>query len=268
MIRGLLGYHRFTTGRVQVLGCDPYSNALDLRRRIGYVSDAPGLYEWMSIAEIGWYAAGLYPPGYQKRFGELCAGFGLPPDAKISQLSKGMRAQVALALAMAFDPELLVLDEPTSGLDPLVRRTFLESMIDRAASGQTVFLSSHQIHEVERVADFVAILHAGKLQVVGNLEDLKSQVAILKFSMRDPLLASPAVLSELDILNCRIEGRTWRLMVRHPKPDLSMQLEKDPNVFELSIVRPNLEELYLGFTQSESSKLPLPDRSEQQSGVA
>ena len=73
-----------------------------------------------------------------------------------------MRAKVALSLALAHDPDLLILDEPTSGLDPLVRREFLESMVDRAAVGKTVFLSSHQITEVERVADHVAILHAGR----------------------------------------------------------------------------------------------------------
>ena len=117
--------------------------------------------------------------------------FNVPLDAKIRDLSKGMRAKVALALAMAFDPPLLVLDEPTSGLDPIVRRAFLESMVDRAAAGQTVFLSSHQIHEVERVADYVAILHEGKLQVVAKLDDLKADVTMVSYSMRDPLLAAP-----------------------------------------------------------------------------
>ena len=82
---------------------------------------------------------------------------------KLKALSKGTRAKVVLSLALAHQPELLMLDEPTSGLDALVRREFLESMVDRAAQGQTVFLSSHQIGEVERVADIVAILRKGKL---------------------------------------------------------------------------------------------------------
>ncbi len=146
---------------------------MDLRRRVGYVADQPGLYEWMTVADAGWYASGFYEAGFIERFAQLAGDFQLPMETKIRDLSKGMRAKVALSLAMAFDPKLLILDEPTSGLDPLVRRTFLESMVDRAAAGQTVFLSSHQIQEVERVADYVAILHEGKLQVVSNLDDLK-----------------------------------------------------------------------------------------------
>ena len=92
---------------------------------------------------------------------------------KIKHLSKGTRAKVALSLALAHKPELLILDEPTSGLDPLVRREFLESMIDVASEGRTVLLSSHQVSEVERVADMVVILLGGELICVESLEELK-----------------------------------------------------------------------------------------------
>ncbi len=89
---------------------------MQLRRRVGYVADAPGMYEWMSVAQAGWYASGFYADGFLTRYAQLCADFSLPADTAIRSLSKGMRAKVALALAMAFDPELLILDEPTSGL--------------------------------------------------------------------------------------------------------------------------------------------------------
>ena len=249
LIRGLLGYHRFNTGTVNVLGIDPRKRPMDLRRRVGYVSDAPGLYEWMSVADAGWYASGFYLPGFLQRYAELCAEFKLPADTKIRDLSKGMRAKVALSLAMAFDPELLILDEPTSGLDPLVRREFLESMVDRAAAGQTVFLSSHQIHEVERVADWVAILHAGQLQVVAPLEELKSAVRILSFSQRDTLLALPPELDQLDVLHRSVAGRSMRMMVRGMTPEIESVLHRHETIFDMKVVRPNLEELYLGFTQ-------------------
>src|SRR3990172_3030859 len=96
-----------------------------------------------------------------------------------------MYAKVVLSLALALDPEVLVLDEPTSGLDALVRREFLESMVDRAAAGQTVFLSSHQIGEVERVADLVAILREGRLVLVEPLDRLKSQVRELTLTTQN-----------------------------------------------------------------------------------
>ena len=102
-----------------------------------------------------------------------------------------MHAKVVLSLALAHQPELLILDEPTSGLDALVRREFLESMVDRAAQGQTVFLSSHQIVEVERVADIVAILRKGKLLLVEPLDQLKAQVRRLTVTLKDGATALP-----------------------------------------------------------------------------
>ena len=142
---------------------------LDVRRRTGYVPESPVLYDWMTVAEIGWFAAAFHldahgtTSSYQYRYTELTRGFDLPATKKIKALSKGMRAKVSLSLALASDPSLLILDEPTSGLDVLVRRDFLESMVDLAGAGRTVLLSSHQIGEVERVASHVALLHKGKL---------------------------------------------------------------------------------------------------------
>ncbi len=251
LIRSLLGYHRFASGSVRVCGFDPAKEPLDLRRKVGYVSDAPGLYDWMTVAQAAWYASGFYFYSQQflKRYEALAREFNLPPDAKIRNLSKGMRAKVALSLAMAFDPELLILDEPTSGLDPLVRRSFLESMIDRAASGQTVFLSSHQIHEVERVADWVAILHQGKIQVAAPLDELKSNCHLLSYALRDPLLAPPEALQDLRVLQRTQSGRTVRLLVQGLTEKTLEAMKQDSNLFEVSDMRPNLEELYLGFTQ-------------------
>ncbi len=249
LIRGLLGFHQFSSGAVEVLGKSPAKEPMELRRLVGYVSDQPGLYEWMTVAEAGWYASGFYAAGFLERFSQLAIDFNLPLDGKVRDLSKGMRAKVALSLAMAFDPQLLVLDEPTSGLDPLVRRAFLESMVDRAAAGQTVFLSSHQIQEVERVADYVAILHAGKLQVVARLDDLKAEVTMINYSLRDPLLAAPIEFDSSEVLQRSQSGRSFQLLVRGFKPEMQELMLRDPNLFEFKAVRPNLEELYIGFTQ-------------------
>jgi ABC-2 type transport system ATP-binding protein len=160
-IRILLGLVEADSGKAEVLGMPSAERGIEIRRRVGYVAERPTLYDWMTVGEIGWFAAGFYADGYLTRYFDLIRQFDLPETRKLKALSKGMRAKVSLALALALDPQLLVLDEPTSGLDALVRREFLESMVDRAASGQTVFLSSHQIGEVERVADIVAILPKG-----------------------------------------------------------------------------------------------------------
>ncbi len=249
LIRSMLGYMKLNSGSISVCGMDPLKQPLELRRRVGYVSDAPSLYEWMTVAQAGWYVSGFYPEGFLKSYGNRINDFQLPHDTKIRDLSKGMRAKVALSLAMSFDPELLILDEPTSGLDPLVRRSFLESMIDRAAAGQTVFLSSHQIHEVERVADWIAILHQGQLQIVAPLEELKNSVTMLDLSLRDPLLALPNEMDQVKVLHRSQTGRTLHMMVRGFTPVIENALSNHSNLFEIKAMRPNLEELYLGFTQ-------------------
>jgi ABC-2 type transport system ATP-binding protein len=247
LIRSLLGYHRLDAGSIRVCGFDPMMQPLQLRRTVGYVADTPGLYEWMTVAEAGWYASGFYPAGFLDRFNHLLHQFDLPAASKIRELSKGMRAKVALSLAIAFDPPLLILDEPTSGLDPMVRRSFLESMIDRAASGQTVFLSSHQIHEVERIADWIAILHAGELRVVAPLEELKSSIQLLSFSLRDPLIAPPEVMQQLETIHRSQVGRAIKILVRGLNDQIMETLVKDANLIDVQAIRPNLEELYLGF---------------------
>ena len=249
LIRSRLGYVKVDSGSISVCGMDPLKKPLEIRRQVGYVSDAPGLYEWMTVAQAGWYASGFYPDGFLKAYAQRTNEFQLPHDTKIRDLSKGMRAKVALSLAMSFDPALMILDEPTSGLDPLVRRSFLESMIDRAAAGQTVFLSSHQIQEVERVADWIAILHQGKLQIVAPLEELKSSISMLDISLRDPLLALPEAMEPVEVLHKIQKGRTLHMMVRGLTPAIESALSQHPNLFEIKSMRPNLEELYLGFTQ-------------------
>lgn len=256
LIRGLLGYFRFDSGSVRVLDLDPVRDPLRLRRMVGYVSDSPGMYEWMTVAQVGWFAAGYYADGFIARFEQLVRDFELPVKSKVRQLSKGMRAQLALSLALSHDPDLLILDEPTSGLDPAVRRSFLENMVDRAAMGRTVFLSSHQIHEVERVADWVAILHQGKLQIAAPLEDLKCNLSMLCFSQRDPLLMLPNCLGQLEIYSGSQQGRTQQWLVRGLQPSIMEQLSQEPNIFDLKHHRPNLEELYLAFTQSKRCAQP------------
>ena len=134
-IRGMLGLDRPNRGTIEVLGMDPAEDSVEIRRQIGYVADEPALYDWMKVSQMGWFASGFYPRGFEDEFHRLALEFELPLNRKIKQLSKGGRAKVALALALAHKPDLLILDEPTSGLDTLVRRKFLESMVRRGCRG-------------------------------------------------------------------------------------------------------------------------------------
>lgn len=250
-IKSMLGFVRPDSGSVKVLGLDPIDDEVSIRERIGYVPEQPEFYHWMRVDELGWLVAGTRPAEYFARFEKQVATFDIPIQAKISSLSKGMKAKVSLALAIAHDPEILILDEPTSGLDALVRRQFLESMVDRAATGKTVFLSSHQLNEVERVADYVAMIRQGKLLFVEKLADLKDNVLEVTLSVTETGVPFPQVPG--DLIYSEQQGRRWRAIVRSNGEQqdqvgaLSAQIASLPYVMACEVNKPSLEEIFIGY---------------------
>lgn len=269
LIKCLTGYLKPNSGQCRVLGLDPTKDALEIRRRVGYVSDAPAFYEWMNVEEAGWFAASFYPDGFLERFKEAIAKYQVPLNRKIKHLSKGQRAKVALALALAHDPELLIMDEPTSGLDPLVRREFLESMLDRVAVGQTVFLSSHHISEIERVADDIAILHQGKFRVHDSLANLRDSVSELTVTMHDPFAALPS-FEPTEILSEEIHERQRRYVVYNFTEQQKSQLESLSSVASVRIRPATLDELFVACTRGKLGELkPMPSNDKEATvGVA
>jgi len=263
-IQMLLGLVKPNAGRMDVLGLDPVRQGFEVRRRTGYVPEVPVLYDWMTVAEIGWFAAGFHldslgtTAGFQARYAELTRGFDLPAGRKIKELSKGMRAKVSLALALASDPPLLVLDEPTSGLDVLVRREFLESMVDLAGAGRTVLLSSHQIGEVERVASHVALLHQGRLIRVEPLDELKSKTFLLSvmFTSRDHPAAPPEGRL-IELIDASDAPRQARWLVRAVDRAACESIRALPGVEGLQIETPSLEEIYIGTMRGRRPALSL-----------
>jgi ABC-2 type transport system ATP-binding protein len=261
-IQTLLGLVKPDAGKIDVLGLNPARRGLDVRRRTGYVPESPVLYDWMTVAEIGWFAAAFHldthgtTSGYQYRYTKLTRGFELPATKKIKELSKGMRARVSLSLALASDPSLLILDEPTSGLDVLVRRDFLESMVDLAGAGRTVLLSSHQISEVERVASHVALLHKGKLVLAQPLDDLKSRTFLLSltFASRDHP-ATPPEGRTLELIDAADAPRQAQWLVRAADRAACEVVRALPGVERLEIEAPSLEEIYIGYMRA---RRPVP----------
>ena len=256
-IRVLLGLTDPDAGQTEVLGLDSRSHRLTIRQRVGYVAERPTLYDWMTVSETGWFTAGFYGDGFQSRFKYLTDHFGLPSGRKIKALSKGMRAKVSLALAMAHEPELLILDEPTSGLDAIVRREFLESMVDWAAAGRSVFLSSHQIGEVERVADTVAILRDGKLLLVEPLEQLKSRITELVITLADDDQQLPDLPGQ--IISQRRRGRQWQVLLRSEDniDNDHVMLESLASVRAVESRSPGLEEIFIAYMQT---RIPVAER--------
>lgn len=248
MIRILTGFQKPTSGSCTVCGINPLRDPQGVRRQIGYVSDAPALYDWMSVAQIGGFTASFYDQSYLPNFEASIKRYDIQPEQKIRHLSKGQRAKVALSLALSHDPSLLIMDEPTSGLDPKVRRSFLESMIDRAATGRTVFLSSHQISEVERVADTIAILHRGRIRLHGPLTEIRESIHEVVIDTDDPLRAIAPPPEPAEVLTEEVSGRSRQMFVRHLSPEMIQGLRDTPGVTEVRTRVATLEEIFVACT--------------------
>lgn len=165
-----------TAGSAQVLGVD--SRRLGEREfaQIGYVSENQQLPLWMTVRQLLDYCRPFYPTWDRALEKTLLEQFALPPARKLAQLSRGMLMKAALLSSLAYRPKLLVLDEPFSGLDPLVRDEFIRGVLEVSSQGEwTVLVSSHDIEEVERLADHVAMLDAGRLRLTERTESLQAR---------------------------------------------------------------------------------------------
>lgn len=174
-IKMLLGMARPSVGEAFVFGESVLNDSAsaNVRKRIGYVPEDKRLYGYMTVRQILDFTRPFFPAWSRERERDLLGMFALPADRNIKALSKGMRTKLALVLALARRPELLILDEPGEGLDPAAMEQLLESVVQAAAEGTTVFFSTHQIGEVERIADHVFIINAGELVFQGCLEEIR-----------------------------------------------------------------------------------------------
>jgi ABC-2 type transport system ATP-binding protein len=240
-LRMLTGQLRPDAGRARILGRDCWADAVGLRQLVGYVPERPRFYDWMTVAEIGWFTAGFHAPGYLDRYRKRMDDFDLDPTARLADLSKGQYAKVGLALALALKPEVLLLDEPTSGLDPEVRREFLASMVKLAAKGRTILISSHQIAEVERVASHVAFLADGKVLLAGPLDELRQRLVRLRLRF-EGMPPDAGVLGT--VLRRNGVGKQWQAVIQDPHRPALEALRAMAGVFDLEEVPLGLEEAY------------------------
>ncbi|MGH9612325.1 MAG: ABC transporter ATP-binding protein [Bryobacteraceae bacterium] len=174
-IKMLLGMTHPTSGTGTVLGRaigDPASSH-EMRRQVAYVAEDKQLYAYMTVEQLICFTKSFYADWRAEIEQRLLKRYQLPMRRKVKALSKGMRTKLALLLALSRRPALLILDEPSEGLDPVSIEELLQSLVAAAADGTTVFFSSHQISEVERIADRVCILDRGKLAVDLSLDDMR-----------------------------------------------------------------------------------------------
>jgi ABC-2 type transport system ATP-binding protein len=240
-IRVLTGLLAADSGKATVLGLDCWRDAAPLRRRVGYVPEKPRFYDWMTVSEIGWFTAGFHDRDFLERYDDMCRRFQLTRRARLQTLSKGQYSKVALALALAPDPDVLILDEPTSGLDLLVRREFLASMVELAGEGRTILISSHQIAEVERVASHVAFMSEGRLLLTATMDDLRNRV--VRYRLRYE--ATPPDPSDLGtVLQRNGHGRLWEAVIQDPNAGAVSRLRSAAGIEDFEETPLPLEEVY------------------------
>ena len=178
LFRILMGFMPPTSGEARILGRDSQSLTPEDRARIGFVNEEHTLASWMRVSQVTAMQRHQYPRWNQQAFDNVIGHYHVLPEQKVGQLSRGERAGFNLALALAQRPELLVLDEPTLGLDVVAKRAFLESLLySNAADDCTVIYCSHQMEEIERVADNLIILERGQLKHMSAPEDFTARVS-------------------------------------------------------------------------------------------
>ena len=183
-IKILLDVIRRTSGEVTVLG-EP-TGSVAARRRIGFLGEDKRLYSYMTVRETIAFTRPFFPAWRVDTEKRLLADFELPLDRKVSALSKGMRTKLGLLLNLCRHAELLILDEPSEGLDPVMTEQMLQSLVRQAADGATVFFSSHQVAEVEQIADHIVAIEKGRVILEGSLDELRQRYRRINLVFDDP----------------------------------------------------------------------------------
>ncbi len=209
-IQILLGLLRADGGTCRVVGLDPAADALAVRRRVGYMAENQTMYGWMTIGETLAWSRHFYPEWDGALAAALLEQMRLPPKQKVGALSKGQASRLALLLALAHRPELVILDDPALGLDPLARRELLRDVIGQLQSrAVTVFFSSHLLYEIEPICDHVAILHEGRIVAAGPVDAIKERVRRYELAT-----ALPARLGDVPgLLDLRHMAQRWTVTV-------------------------------------------------------
>lgn len=200
-----------TSGRATVCGVDSLQLSPSQLQSIGYVSESQELPEWMSCQQLLDYCKPMYPSWDDNFCQALIKQFDLPLTEKLRHFSRGMKMKAALICAMAFRPQLLILDEPFSGLDPLVREELIDGLLEITSSESwTIFVSSHDINEVERLADWVGILHAGEEKIIEGVESLQNRFKHIEILLGDDSTQSTKLPE--NFISCQQKGRVLRLI--------------------------------------------------------
>jgi len=253
-IKMIMGMVRPDSGTAHLLGEEIATLDDNTRRRIAYLAEGHPMYGWMTIGQAVDFTRAFYPRWNDVLVDQILDHFGLSRKQRYRRLSRGQQAQVSLALAVAPDPELLVLDDPTLGMDTVVRRDFLESLIQIIQrQGRTILFSSHILGDVERVADRIGIMIGGVLRVDCRTEHFRESVRkiVLEF-----LGTPPDVVDLPGQVSCRQVGNNLELVLVG-YDDSQREAVEALRPQSIEVLDLNLEDAFIEYTRGPRRSLPL-----------
>ncbi|MCR5657215.1 MAG: ABC transporter ATP-binding protein [Butyrivibrio sp.] len=232
-IRSMLGFLKFNSGNIQILGMDSIKDHEKILREVGYMPSEALFYPTMKVSEVINYAAAVRGLDCAKEAAMLCDRLKIDTSKKIKELSLGNRKKVSIVCAMQHRPKLFIFDEPTSGLDPLMQNTFFELIKEYVGKGTTCMLSTHVLPEVKRYCDRAAVMREGHLIKTAPVEEL------IKTSVKNVKLTA--------------DGKQEDFVFKGDINELIASLGSR-KIENLTIEEPSLEELFMHFYENESEE--------------
>ncbi|NLI78916.1 MAG: ABC transporter ATP-binding protein [Candidatus Riflebacteria bacterium] len=246
LMRILYGMIGPDAGQASLLGLDPQAHPVEVRQRVGLVSEECHLYPWMDANALETFLAPLYPKWDRELFRRHLASMEVPPDRRVDALSRGTKRKLMLSLALAAQPEVLLLDEPLGGLDAVVREQIVTTLIHSLTDhGVTIFLSTHEIEQFAKVCDRVIILSHGGFLVDRETAALTDQVRRVTATLEHPVEAVPA---HPQILSARAHGTQVEFVLNGFTQETADAILANWKVREVAVSGLTLPEIFIAFT--------------------
>ena len=241
-VRTLLNFIFPTSGSATVMDLDIIKDTVQIRKNVGYIPSEVNYYNDMIVKDFLVYSTKYHTNVYEERIAYLAEKLELDLTRKVGDLSFGNKKKVAIVLAFAYQPKILILDEPTSGLDPLMQSKFFELLEEERKRGATIFFSSHVLSDVQRICDRVGIIKEGRLIKIETIEDiLKTQAKNVKIVSDDLVLKESKKIINLTKSNNRYS------FVYKGKVDDLLKLVSGAHIIDMSINEPTLEEIFMHY---------------------
>ena len=250
-VKTLLGLLRPSGGSAEVLGYDIGRDLIAILEHTGFVPENKTLFSGLTPAQLVHFNQGYFPKWSNELVARYADLFEIPMETPIAKLSLGNKTKVCHLLALCQGADLLILDEPSIGLDPVITDLLLRVLVeDHVSEGKTVFLSSHQLTEVERIADWVGIIEKGRILLETRLEDIRQNYRLVRAAAETaPDITSP------DLLAVQSSGNFRSYLVSREAQEFAAML-RSKGMTILEILPVSLEEVFLGLTRKEVSCTP------------